>query len=68
MNWTAPSADGCTLTATGFTGNVRPMRDGRWTWEVYREGGRAPAATGVSRSQSDARRTVENFVKRSGGE
>lgn len=69
MKWTKEPAEAWSLKATLFTALVKPTRDGRWTWEVFKEGGSAnAAATGVSQSMNAAKRTVENFVTRSGGE
>lgn len=43
---------------------VKPKADGRWTWEVYKEGAPNPMASGVANSANQAKRNSENFAQR----
>ena len=50
-----------------FTAKIGPKGDGRWTWAVFAGASPNPTATGVSGNLGAAKRTVEEFLKRSGG-
>lgn len=57
--------DGFTCTAGPFVLEVRAKGDGRWTWQVTRDG-RAPEASGVARSEGAAKSVSAQYVMRSG--
>jgi hypothetical protein len=49
-----------------FTMKVAPKGDGRWTWEVYPQGGPRTIAGGIVSSLGAAKTICENFANRSG--
>ena len=44
--------------------DVKPKADGRWTWDVYKEGTPNPMASGVASSAGQAKRNSQNFAER----
>jgi hypothetical protein len=49
-----------------FTLDATPKGDGRWNWQVLKDGTRNPVATGVASSVGAAKTACEQFAKRSG--
>lgn len=50
-----------------FVIRVLPKPDGRWTWDVTREGASSPLASGIAANANQAKRNAENFVQRGPG-
>jgi hypothetical protein len=66
FTWTKLAGEAWTTTADPFVLEVRPKGDGRWTWQVRKQGGRNAEATGVARSFGAAKSVSEQYVMRSG--
>lgn len=64
--WTKAASGALDARIEPFTLNVAPKGDGRWNWQVLRDGTRNAVATGVASSLGAARTAAEQFVKRSG--
>jgi hypothetical protein len=64
--WIKTKRDGLSAVVGPFTLLVEPKGDGRWLWKVTLEGANGPAASGVASTLNGAKRTTEEFVKRSG--
>lgn len=47
-----------------LTLHVKPKPDGRWTWEVTKDGAAGAMASGVANSANQAKRNSENFAQR----
>ena len=56
--------DGFEASVGDFVAVLTLKGDGRWSWEVRKNGANSPMATGVARSSAAAQRTVENFLER----
>lgn len=66
LTWTPTGKEGTLRSIVGpFTIDVRPKGDGRWTWQVSREG-RDAEASGVARSEGAAKTVSEQYVRRTG--
>jgi len=66
MNWSKDPKDVWTSKAGPFALKVSPKGDGRWNWQVLKDGIANPVATGVASSLGAAKTAPEQFVKRSG--
>ena len=66
MNWTKGPKDLWSCQAGPFALKVSPKGDGRWNWQVFKEGIPNATATGVASSLGAAKTATEQFVKRSG--
>jgi hypothetical protein len=66
FTWTQQAGEVWTTAAGPFVLEVRPKGDGRWTWQVTKQGGRNAEATGVARSFGAAKSVSEQYVTRSG--
>ena len=64
MKWSKLGTDGWTAREGVLTVAVKPKGDGRWTWDVHKDGTPNPMALGVSSSLGAAKRTAENYVER----
>jgi len=67
MNWTKGPKDVWTCRAGPFAVTVQPKGDGRFDWQIVKDGALNPTATGIANSLGAAKTTTEQFVKRSGG-
>ena len=68
MHWTKDGAGWvCRVPPEAiFTMKVQPKGDGRWTWEIVRQGGDRTIAGGIVSTLGAAKTISENFANRSG--
>lgn len=66
MDWTKAPKNAVRCQAGPFVLVVEPKGDGRWTWQVFKDGTVNAVATGIGASLGAARTAAEQFAKRSG--
>lgn len=66
MDWTKAPKDHWSCQAGPFSLKVGPKGDGRWNWQVFKEGTANAVASGVAASLGAAKTATEQFAKRSG--
>ena len=66
IRWIKSSAELCTGTIGPFTLKVLAKGDGRFSWQVFRNGTPNPTASGVAASLGAAKAVTEQLVNRSG--
>ena len=66
MSWTKAPNDGLRCQAGPFSLVVAPKGDGRWNWQIFKEGTGNAVASGVAASLGAAKTATEQFAKRSG--
>jgi hypothetical protein len=66
MDWSKGPDGAASCTAGPFSLKITPKGDGRWNWQVFREGIANAVASGVAASLGAARTATEQFAKRSG--
>ncbi len=66
IKWIKGAADAMSARVGPFVIKVVPKGDGRWAWQVFSGQAENPTATGLASSLGAAKRTTEQFVKRSG--
>lgn len=66
ISWAKGAGDLFTARVGPFALKHWPKGDGRWNWQVFKDDGANPTASGIGSSQGAARTAAENFVKRSG--
>ena len=49
-----------------FAVKIEHKADGRWAWQMFKNGGRDPSASGVASSLGGAKNVTEGIVQRSG--
>lgn len=66
MDWTKAPKDLFHCKAGPFVLKVEPKGDGRWNWQVFKDGTVNAVATGIGASLGAARTAAEQFARRSG--
>lgn len=66
MEWKKGASNEWSCQAGPFALKVAPKGDGRFNWQVFKEGTANAVASGVASSLGAARTATEQFAKRSG--